>query len=313
MDLPDGRVHIRTAPAEPDAELAVFVHGLGGSATNWTDLMAELAAPSADWPELPALACQAIDLPGFGDSPPRTDSDYSINRHAATVIDLIESQGRGPAHLSGNSMGGAVVTRVAARRPDLVRTLTLISPALPDLRPRRLPLRVALASLPGIGPFLLDLVRRVPAETRVDQTIKNLYQDPGRVHPARRQEQIADIMRRDELEYAIEALLLSGRSLVSEYLRRGPASLWSDASRTKAPALVLHGSHDRLVSPLMAAKAARSFRGGRIVVLPSVGHVAMMERPAAVAREMRAFLDWVRMEGGVLTPARAPKGTVRSN
>jgi pimeloyl-ACP methyl ester carboxylesterase len=38
-------------------------------------------------------------------------------------------------HLVGNSFGGAVALTVAARRPELVRTLTLVSPAMPDLRP----------------------------------------------------------------------------------------------------------------------------------------------------------------------------------
>jgi pimeloyl-ACP methyl ester carboxylesterase len=40
----------------------------------------------------------------------------------------------------------------------------------------------------------------------------------------------------------------------------------------------------------MAIRAARVFRNGRVVVLPRVGHVAMMERPDLVAREMRGFL-----------------------
>jgi len=42
----------------------------------------------------------------------------------------------------------------------------------------------------------------------------------------------------------------------------------------------------------MAAKAARAFPMARVLVLPGVGHVAMMERPAQVATEIRAFLDW---------------------
>ena len=67
---------------------------------------------------------------------------------------------------------------------------------------------------------------------------------------------------------------------------------------TTAPALILHGSHDRLVNPVMAGKAARAFRSARVVVLPRVGHVAMMERPALVATEIRAFLDWVQASGG---------------
>jgi pimeloyl-ACP methyl ester carboxylesterase len=57
-----------------------------------------------------------------------------------------------------------------------------------------------------------------------------------------------------------------------------------------APTLIIHGSHDRLVSPAMSGKAARAFRYGRVVVLPRIGHVAMMERPDLVAAEMREFL-----------------------
>ena len=55
-------------------------------------------------------------------------------------------------HLLGNSLGGAVALGVAARRPELVRTLTLVSPAMPDRRPdprRMADVRLALALLPG--------------------------------------------------------------------------------------------------------------------------------------------------------------------
>ena len=38
----------------------------------------------------PRLACDALDLPGFGDSPPRPDGRYSIAALAQTVIALIE-------------------------------------------------------------------------------------------------------------------------------------------------------------------------------------------------------------------------------
>ena len=64
-----GEVFVRSAPAPEGAEPALFVHGLGGSATNWTDLMDLLRKPPADRPDEPALACEALDLPGFGFSP----------------------------------------------------------------------------------------------------------------------------------------------------------------------------------------------------------------------------------------------------
>ena len=84
------------------------MHGLAGSSRNWTDLMDLLR---------PALAADALDLPGFGDSPPRPDGRYGIAAYARTVTALIERRGRGPVHLIANSLGGAVGVKVAATRP----------------------------------------------------------------------------------------------------------------------------------------------------------------------------------------------------
>ncbi len=44
----------------------------------------------------------------------------------------------------------------------------------------------------------------------------------------------------------------------------------------------------------MAALAARAFRNARVVVLPQIGHVAMMERPDVVAKEIRGMLAATR-------------------
>jgi len=146
-------------------------------------------------------------------------------------------------------------------------------------------------------------LRRLPAESRTDRAIRDVYSDPGIVHPARRREEIAEVLRRDSLFYADQALLMTARSLVSEYFKVGRTSLWRDATTIAAPALILHGSHDRLVNPVMAAKAARAFPTARVLVLAGVGHVAMMERPALVATEIRAFLDWVQESGGTAIAA----------
>jgi pimeloyl-ACP methyl ester carboxylesterase len=289
VKLDIGAVFVRTAPADPDSASgqAVYVHGLGGSATNWTDLMGLLSRGAAG---APGLEAAAIDLPGFGFSPPPADGDYSVDARAAAVISLIERLGNWPVHLVGNSLGGAVSTRIAARRPDLVRTLTLISPALPDLRPRPLPIRLALIAAPGLGVRILKRFQQIPPERRTDMTINDLYADPSLLHRDRRAEAVAEVIRRDGLDYAGDAMVKSGRALVSEYTRPWAASLWRDAARVTAPTLVIHGSHDRLVNPMTAARAARSFRYGRVVVLPRIGHVAMMERPELVAAEMQQFI-----------------------
>jgi hypothetical protein len=139
----------------------------------------------------------------------------------------------------------------------------------------------------------MDGLRRLPAEARTDRVLRDVYTDPGVVHPTRRREEIAEVLRRDSLVYANHAVIMSARSLVTEYFKVGKWSLWRDATRIAAPALIVHGSHDRLVNPAMAGKAARAFHSAKVVVLAGVGHVAMMERPEVVAAEVRTYLDSV--------------------
>ncbi|MDT0551406.1 alpha/beta fold hydrolase, partial [Streptomyces lonegramiae] len=132
--------------------------GLGGSSQNWSALMPLLAD---------AVDPDAVDLPGFGDSPPPDDGNYSVTGHARAVIRLLDAEGRGSVHLFGNSLGGAVATRVAAVRPDLVRTLTLVSPALPVLRVQRSAVPTALVAVPGVARLFTRFTREWSAEQRV--------------------------------------------------------------------------------------------------------------------------------------------------
>ena len=200
----------RPEPARP--EPALCVHGLEGSSRNWTDLMDLLR---------PALACEALDLPGFGDSPPRPDGRYSIAALAQTVTTLIEKQNRGPVHLIGNSLGGAVCVKVAATRPELIRTLTLISPALPDARPRMDLLRFPVISFPWIGPWLFSKLQLIPPERRVADVIATCFSDPGLFARARFAAEVAELTRRDSLGYSGAALAGSARALTTEVLRAG--------------------------------------------------------------------------------------------
>jgi pimeloyl-ACP methyl ester carboxylesterase len=282
-------------------EPALCVHGLEGSSRNWTDLMDLLR---------PRLACDALDLPGFGDSPPRPDGRFSIAALAQTVIALIERRGRGPVHLIGNSLGGAICVKVAASRPELIRTLTLISPALPDPRPRLELVQFPLISLPRVGTRLLRKYQALPPQNRVADVITNCYSDPGLFAQVRFATEVAELSRRDSLGYAAAALVGSIRSLTAETLRVGRRSAWRDAARITAPSLVIFGGHDRLVDPRLAGRAAHAFAGARIVVLPRTGHVAHMEHPGAVAAEIGVLL--ATASGGVLGRTRefplAPAG-----
>ncbi|WP_328927512.1 alpha/beta hydrolase [Streptomyces sp. NBC_00190] len=280
--LPGLELAVRVRPpVRTDLPPALFVHGLGGSSQNWSDLMTRLAD---------TVDGEALDLPGFGWSPPPADRDYSVTAFARVVIRHLDAAGSGPVHLIGNSLGGAVSTRVAAVRPDLVRTLTLVSPALPELRVQRAAVPTALLAVPGMGAMLGRLAQGLTAEQRTRGVTELCYGDPARVTPEGFRDAVEEMERRMALPYFWESLSRSSRGIVDAYTLGGQHGLWRQAQRVLAPTLLVYGGRDQLVSYRMAHKAAAAFRGSRLLCLPEAGHVAMMEYPEVVAAAFRELL-----------------------
>ncbi|MFE9902658.1 alpha/beta fold hydrolase [Streptomyces achromogenes] len=297
VGLPGVTLTIRSRrPAREGLPPALYVHGLGGSSQNWSSLMAELADE---------VDSEAVDLPGFGDSPPPDDGDYSVTGHARAVIRYLDAADRGPVHLFGNSLGGAVATRVAAVRPDLVRTLTLVSPALPELRIQRTAVPTGLLGVPGIAALFTRLTKEWTAEQRVRGVMGLCYGDPGRVTPEAFQHAVEELERRLRLPYFWDAMARSARGIVNAYTLGGQHGLWRQAERVLAPTLLVYGGRDQLVGFRMAAKAARAFRHSRLVTLPDAGHVAMMEYPDVVAGAVRELLAQPAGADGTAPDARS--------
>ncbi|MFC9792205.1 alpha/beta fold hydrolase [Streptomyces sp. NPDC057695] len=287
VSLPGLTLTVRARPgAEPGLPPALYVHGLGGSSQNWSALMPLLAD---------IVDGEAVDLPGFGVSPPPDDGNYSVTGHARAVIRLLDSRRRGPVHLFGNSLGGAVATRVAAARPDLVRTLTLVSPALPELRAQRTAWPTALLAVPGVASAFARLTKNWTPEQRVRGVLSLCYGDPGRVTDEGLRHAVEEMERRLELPYFWEVMARSSRGIVDAYTLGGQHGLWRQAERVLAPTLLVYGGRDQLVSYRMARKAAAAFRGSRLLTLPEAGHVAMMEYPETVAQAAR---DLIADHGG---------------
>ncbi|PTM91334.1 MULTISPECIES: alpha/beta hydrolase [unclassified Streptomyces] len=282
VGLPGITLTVRSRPpAREGLPPALYVHGLGGSSQNWSALMEQLDD---------VVDGEAIDLPGFGDSPPPDDGDYSITGHARAVIRFLDASGRGPVHLLGNSLGGAVTTRVAALRPDLVRTLTLVSPALPEILIQRSAVPTALLALPGVAGLFTRATRKWSAEARVRGVMALCYGDPGQVSPEGFRNAVEEMERRLQLPYLWDAMTRSARGIVNAYTLGGQHGLWRQAERVLAPTLLVYGGRDQLVGFRMARKAARAFRDSRLLTLPDAGHVAMMEYPDTVARAFRELL-----------------------
>lgn len=288
----------RRAAGRDGLEPALMVHGLGGSSRNWSSLMELLSSD---------VECEAIDLPGFGASPPADPPDYSVYGHARAVIRCLESSGRGPVHLLGNSLGGAVATRVAALRPDLVRTLSLISPALPELRPQRTALPTGLLGLPGMPRLLRRAMGELAPEQRARDVLRLCYGDPSRITPEEFSSAVAELERRQALPYFWDSLCRSARGLVNAYTLGGQHGLWRQAERVLAPVQLIYGGRDKLVAPRMARRASAAFRRSRLLMLPQAGHVAMMEFPQEVATAFRGLLAETGGQDAPVSAAAVPE------
>lgn len=279
-------LHVRQTPGSGEIP-AVYLHGLSGSATNWTDLAAQLA------PHAPGLA---LDLPGFGGSRPLPSGRYTPNAHADAVLCFVAGQGR-PVHLLGNSLGGAIALMVAARRPELVRTLTLLAPAMPDRRPdprRMSDPRMALAAIPWLRARIGRRMAALTPRERVEQIIRLCFADPTALAEHRIAEAVEELVARGGQPWAHEALWMTTWGMLRGWF--SAPHLWSVATRVTAPTLVIWGGRDRLVSPRLAARTATTLPRGRLLALPDVGHVPQIERPVSVARA--ALGMWRAVQAG---------------
>ncbi|PXY32460.1 alpha/beta fold hydrolase [Prauserella muralis] len=285
----DLRLHVRRTPGADHARV-VYVHGLGGSSTNWTDLAALLS---------PVAGGAALDLPGFGFSEPADGFTFSLSAHADVVARFVEQDSAEPVHLVGNSMGGAIALLVAARRPELVRTLTLVSPAMPDRRldPRRLSdPRMALAYLPVVGKKARRELAALGPRERAEQVIRLCFAEPHAFPEHRLDELAEEHSARAAYEWVNHAMARSTMEIFRMWFTAGSRSLWSVARTVEAPSLVVWGTKDRVISVRRAKRTAQVLPRSRLLVLPRTGHVAQMERPRTVARAVLGM--WESVETG---------------
>lgn len=110
------------APARTSDYDLVLIHGLGGNATIWEDVVPMLRLAFNVW---------VFEMPGHGTTPPIPDA--SIETFSQELEDYILENGLERPTLVGHGMGGLVAMRYAFDRPDAVNRLVLI-----DCAPKQL-------------------------------------------------------------------------------------------------------------------------------------------------------------------------------
>jgi glycerol-3-phosphate dehydrogenase len=260
----------------------VLIHGLGGSTTNWNAVGPSLTASGT---------VTAIDLPGFGLSPPR--ADYRLTTHRDSVIGYLETM-EGPSTLIGNSTGGLLAELVAAERPDLVERLVLVCPATPPILPDpRLhwptAWRLAVQATPVVGEaYGRHFIRSNTPEELVRKSMAMITHKPGRV-PMSLIEESQEMARiRKGLPWAEHATARTATSIARLYSRR-PDYIRMVLS-IEAPTLVVQGLSDHIVSPTSVEWLCTLRPDWDLVQLDDTGHTPQMDAPR---RFLAVVTDWL--------------------
>jgi len=276
-------VNVRCEPGPLGSTPAWYVHGLGGSSTDWTRLAAVLASRATGY---------SLDLPGSGRSDPPPAGRYSPSVDSRVVARAIDQVTGGPVHLVGNSYGGAVATLVAAQSPHLVRTLTVLAPAAPDLRlttDRGADPRLGLLLMPGTAGLAYRRLGSIPPMARARGMGELCFGRPEVITDRDYALAAREHAWRAKLPWAHEATIGTLRGLMNWHLRRGRRSFGALAARVRVPTLVIWGTRDRLVDARLSRRVAAAYPESRLLVLAGCGHVPQMEDPESTARAMLAL------------------------
>jgi pimeloyl-ACP methyl ester carboxylesterase len=214
-----------------------------------------------------------FDLRGQGRSE-KTRDGLDLDTLAADTAALIKQLVGGPCHVVGFSMGSFIAMRLAARHPELVRSLTLIGPSADAEEPENQPRYARLIRfVRWFGPTLL-----------APRMMKILFGDTYLQSPAAAAERARWLAYLKALPRSLHraAAASAGRKAMTDEL-----------AKITAPTLVVSGEEDRPISPARAHAVHQGIANSQFLSFPSTGHAVMIERAEAFNTRLRQFLAQV--------------------
>ncbi len=261
--LPDGlhMAYLEGGQGEP----LVLVHGFGGNKDNFTRVARWLT---------PHYRVIVPDLPGFGESSHPQDAPYTYAAQAERLHGFVRALSLGNAHFGGNSMGGAIVLSYAAQYPSEVSSLWLLDaagiPEAPVSELRRI------IETTGRNPLL------VTNEDDFAHLLTFAMSDPPYIP-----RMMVNVMAKERIEnQAVERRVFE---------QIATDSVMQQVRGLATPTLIVWGDEDRLLHVGTADMLHTLLPRSRVIVMPHVGHIPMIERPQQSAE------DYLRFRAGLAT------------
>ncbi|HWI74038.1 MAG TPA: alpha/beta hydrolase [Baekduia sp.] len=214
------------------------------------------------------------DYRGMGGSEKPDVESHGMETLYEDAVAIIRERTNEPVHLIGMSLGGCIGLRVAARQPQLVRSLTVMSTSADG------------AERHAQGGKFFELVREKgfsdPEVVEISMAIS--FSEGTRNDPA----------RAEEMEHWRDVLRnLDPRGIAIPHSLTTRLDVHYEIQHITAPTLVIAGADDPNHSPVEHEEIQRAIAGSRLVVIENSGHTPVIEQPDAVAEAVRPFLEEV--------------------
>jgi pimeloyl-ACP methyl ester carboxylesterase len=256
----------------------VLVHGLGHTWRGWKPMLPLLE---------PRFDVLAVDLPGFGHSPPLPDGVAPTAEALADAVEReLDAAGFQTAHVAGNSLGGWIALELARRRR--ARTVTAISPLGLGL-PREN--RWGLGMLMGMRWAVLNSPAPEPLlRTALGRT---LFAGPALGKPWRADPD--DMLEQSRLFGEAPGFLATADAVAD----RQPLGLGD----IDCPVLLLWGTKDLILLPRQGRRFERLIPGAELRYLKGLGHTPMSDDPEVLAEAIGELALRTRPEPRAAAPA----------
>lgn len=246
----------------------ILVHGFGESMLVWDAAVKALGDAG--------FTVYAVDLLGHGMSDKPYGYRYRLESYADQLRDFMEALKIPRAHLVGHSMGGAVVMKFACMYPPLVNRIALIGSA--GVRHESGGAVFSLLRVPLLGEFLLLFNFKPVLKKGIHSINFNGMIEIGDEYIDR---------------YSLPAALRGFNYMFLNILRNFSSPLWSAEDcmeAIKAPALIIHGTADRIIPIAAAERMHTRLQNSILVTVPDGPHGVMETHPGIVNESIHRFL-----------------------
>ncbi|PDW02949.1 alpha/beta fold hydrolase [Candidatus Viridilinea mediisalina] len=280
LDLPTGPLAYRRGGEGPPL---LLIHGWGGASRYWVGAFASLAD---------RYDIIALDLPGFGASPPPQGAATlgDLTRSAVFAMQALDLKALA---IGGHSFGAGVGLLMAGAFPEQVHRLALVSFGLPRSASEALmitQLHIQMRTNSALLAPWLDVWRPWLALWRpwlrqfwltppfpallASQAVYDLTQIP---YPMLAMG-VTDLLAMDA-RVGLEAASSTGDPLVLAAIEH-----------VKAPTLILSGREDPIFPAAAVTALAEALPQSGLVLLDRCGHIPMAEHPVAFYTTLGSFL-----------------------